>query len=116
MKSPIPFFDNFSELKKIIHETAKKTDKDILLILNNGTVKAKPNDFIFSWTIPETESDDRPITSGRNHILDKKGNKEDFQDDNFIVVWNALCNINNQEFTLKEILININKISAFTIV
>lgn len=115
------FYKNFSALKAIIYNTEFNSTKDILIILNNGTVRAKMTDIIFSYVTPNSTTEKNPIFMAFQDAIHEKARKinvdiDDYIIKNVILVQNATLDCGSIIKKVDEILITIDSINAFTLI
>lgn len=115
------FYENFSALKAVIYNTKFNSEKNILIILNNGTVTAKMTDIIFSYVTPNSATEKNPIFMAFQDAIHEKARKinvniGDYIIKDVILVQNATLDCGNITRKINEILITVDSINAFTLI
>ena len=115
------FYENFSALKAIIYHTMFNSEKEILIILNNGTIKAKITDIIFTHAPLDSKIEKKPIFMAFHDATHEEARKSNvdikwYITKDIIVVQNAILDCGNINKRVGEILITIDSINAFTLI
>ena len=115
------FYENFSALKAIIYQTMYNSEKEILIILNNGTVKAKISDIIFTHVPLDSKTEKKQILMAFHDATHENARKcnaniKEYITKDVIVAQNAILDCGNINTKVGEILITIDSINAFTLI